>query len=80
MADRNRKSTDPSGSDGLEAVADESVGTFLSTDEDFEALLRTLVLTADEGGIDVRGGWPVVPDRDDAISWDVEIVELERNR
>jgi len=79
MADRNGTSTGPSGSDDLEAMADGSVDSVLSTAEDFEALLRTLVLTADARGIDVRGGWPVVPDRDDANSWDVEIVEIDRN-
>lgn len=69
----------PADSSDVESVAAETIRSLLSTTEDFETLLRVLVLAADAKGIDVRGGWPVLSDDDGPGSWDVEIVEIVRD-
>lgn len=74
----DRERTDPTGSTDAESVAIDVIGPLVSTPEDFETILRTLVRTADAKGIDVRGGWPVLQDDDESGSWDVEIVEIVR--
>ncbi|HKL30129.1 MAG TPA: hypothetical protein VJ898_12805 [Natrialbaceae archaeon] len=78
MADSNREQSAPSGSDDVESMATDAMDSLLSTTDDFETILRVLVLAADAKGIDVRGGWPVLSD-DSPGSWDVEIVEIVRD-
>lgn len=79
MADSNREQSAPSGSDDVESMATDAIGSLLSTPDDFETILRVLVLAADAKDIDVRGGWPVLSDDDGPGSWDVEIVEIVRD-
>lgn len=79
MDDGDRTSRDSLTANDVEAVASESIGSLLSTTDDFETILRVLVLAADAKGIDVRGGWPVFADEDESGSWDVEIVEIVRD-
>ncbi|MFW5938135.1 MAG: hypothetical protein ACOCSN_04250 [Halanaeroarchaeum sp.] len=79
MVDHDRESNSPPDPNEDESGVAETIDAFVSTTEDFETLLRVLVLAADAKGIDVRGGWPVVSDDDDSGSWDVEIVEIVRD-
>jgi hypothetical protein len=50
--------------------------TTITTREQFETVLRALVLAADAGGVDVRGGWEATPaDADEG--WDVHVTALD---
>ncbi|MFW5919760.1 MAG: hypothetical protein ACOCSF_06150 [Halanaeroarchaeum sp.] len=48
----------------------------IETETDFQERLESLVEEAYENGVDVRGGWPVQVNEEDAPDWDVEIVAL----
>jgi hypothetical protein len=49
----------------------------VETEAAFAAALRDLLVEAESNGIEVRGGWEVVPEGDDE-GWDLEIVRLRR--
>lgn len=51
----------------------------ITTSETFHERLRELVAEASAAGIDVEGGWPLLNGKD-GPHWDVEIVEVERDR
>jgi hypothetical protein len=51
--------------------------TTITTGEQFETVLRALVLAADAGGVDVRGGWEATP-ADAEAGWDVHVTALDR--
>ncbi|QSG05393.1 HalOD1 output domain-containing protein [Halapricum desulfuricans] len=44
----------------------------------FHEALHELLISAHENGIEVTGGWQVVPEGDTALAWDVEITQLAR--
>ncbi len=49
----------------------------IQTEAAFDAALRELLVEAESNGVEVRGGWEVVPEGGDE-GWDLEIVQLLR--
>ncbi|MCU4719595.1 HalOD1 output domain-containing protein [Halapricum hydrolyticum] len=45
---------------------------------DFHEVLRELLVSSHQNGIDVTGGWQIVPESDTTLAWDVEITQLAR--
>ncbi|MFB6133467.1 MAG: hypothetical protein ABEJ55_00570 [Halanaeroarchaeum sp.] len=57
----------------------ESEAADIASGDEFEQLLRELLLAATESGIDPQGAWEIRNDRF-APDWDVLVTELEKPR
>jgi hypothetical protein len=79
MEENDRKSAAILQAADAELVGLEYIESNISTAEDFQSVLRTLVLAADAKGIDVRSCWPVISEVEGTGSWDVEIAEVVRD-
>lgn len=61
-----------------EDIENYASGGDVETAGDFREALRELLVASHEDGVDVTGGWQVVPEGDTTIAWDVEITRLAR--
>jgi len=48
------------------------------SERNFREALRELLISAHENGLDVTGGWQIVPESETTLAWDVEITQLAR--